>query len=95
VGLVPPRIDARREARIGPQVLIQSLLVHDRAAGHVDQDRAVPHQAQLAGADEAARARGQRDPDDQHVRGGEHPVQVVQGAAELDWSSVWPLLLMA
>ena len=82
--LVPPRVDARREARVVPQVLVQGLLVHDRATGHVDQDRAGLHQAQLAGADQAARARGQRDADDQHVRGGQHPVQIVQRAAELD-----------
>ena len=78
--LVPPGVQARGEPRVGGQVLIQRLLGHDGAAGHVDQDGVRLHQGQFSRADQPAGAGGQRQRDDQHVRRGQHLVQVGQRA---------------
>src|SRR6266511_4212183 len=83
-GLHPPGVDPRRELRVRPEVLVQGRLVDDPAARHVDQDGSRLHQAQLPRADQAAGAAAEGQGDHQHVRRGEHSVEVVERPHEID-----------
>ena len=73
----PPRVDAGEKVRMRDKMGVERSLIDDLATCDVNEDRALLHQAQFAGADQSLSGGRQRGADDEDIGDAQHLVEEV------------------